>query len=73
MTDEQLIYSVAKLNEMQLVTGGNAKLQGIGVITSARAKNNYDFLVTANLLDPAKMPLAGAYLPEMSNFMGSVH
>lgn len=67
MTDEQLAYSVAKLNEMQLVTGGDAKQQGIGVITAARAKASYDFLVTANLLDPAKMPLAGAYLPEMSN------
>ena len=64
MTDDQLSYSVAKLKETGLVTGGDAATLGIGVITDARAKASYDFLVGAKLLDPAKVPLAKAYTTE---------
>jgi NitT/TauT family transport system substrate-binding protein len=58
MTDDQLAYSVAKLKEMGMVTGGDAATMGIGVITDARAKASYDFLVAAKLLDPAKVEIA---------------
>ena len=61
MTDEQLAYSVAKLKEMGMVTGGDAATQGIGVITSARETASYDFLVANKLLDPAKVKLADTY------------
>lgn len=61
MTDEQLAYSVAKLKELGMVTGGDAATQGIGTITDARAKASYDFLVSAKLLDPAKTELAKTY------------
>jgi NitT/TauT family transport system substrate-binding protein len=61
MTDDQLAYSVTKIKEMGLVTGGDAATQGIGVITDARAKASYDFLVGAKLLDPAKVTLASTY------------
>ena len=61
MTDEQLAYSVAKLKELGMVTGGDAATQGIGTITDARAKASYDFLVSAKLLDPAKTDLAKTY------------
>jgi NitT/TauT family transport system substrate-binding protein len=61
MTDEQLAYSVAKLKEMGIVTGGDAAKLGIGVMNDARAKANYDFLVDNKLLDPAKVDLAEAY------------
>ena len=64
MTDEQLAYSVAKLKEMGMVTGGDASALGIGVLTDARAKASYDFLVAAKLLDPAKVPLAATYRTE---------
>ena len=47
MTDEQLAYSVAKLKEMGIVTSGDAARGGIGIITDARAKASYDFLVSA--------------------------
>ena len=64
MTDDQLAYSVAKLKEMGMITGGDAAKLGIGVITDARAKASYDFLVTAKLLDPSKVELAKTYTTE---------
>ena len=64
MTDDQLAYSVAKLKEMGMVTGGDAARLGIGVMTDARAKASYDFLVSAKLLDPSKVELAKTYTTE---------
>jgi len=64
MTDDQLAYSVAKLKEMGMITGGDAATQGIGVMTDARAKASYDFLVASKLLDPAKIELAKTYTTE---------
>ena len=64
MTDEQLAYSVAKLKEMGIVTSGDAARGGIGVITDARAKASYDFLVSAKLIDPSKVELAKTYSTE---------
>lgn len=64
MTDDQLAYSVAKLKEMGMITGGDAAKLGIGVITDARAKASYDFLVASKLLDPAKIELAKTYTTE---------
>ncbi len=64
MTDDQLAYSVAKLKEMGMITGGDAAKLGIGVITDARSKASYDFLVSAKLLDPAKVELSKTYTTE---------
>lgn len=64
MTDEQLAYGLSKIKEMGLVASGDAATQGIGIITDARAKASYDFLVGAKLLDPAKVPLASTYTTE---------
>ncbi|MBC7391922.1 NitT/TauT family transport system substrate-binding protein [Variovorax sp. GrIS 2.14] len=61
MTDDQLAYSVAKLKEMGMVTGGDAATMGIGVITDVRAKASYDFLVSTKLLDPTKVELSKTY------------
>ena len=61
MTDEQLSYSVTKLKEMGMLTGGDAAKLGIGAMTEARAKASYDFLVSAKLIDPAKVDMAKAY------------
>jgi NitT/TauT family transport system substrate-binding protein len=61
MTDEQLAYSVNKLKEMGMVTGGDASKMGIGVMTDARAKASYDFLVSAKLIDPAKVEMGKSY------------
>jgi NitT/TauT family transport system substrate-binding protein len=64
MTDEQLAYSVAKLKEGGLVTGGDAAALGIGTITNRRMKASYDFMVAAKLLDPAKIVLSQSYSTE---------
>jgi NitT/TauT family transport system substrate-binding protein len=64
MTDEQLAYSLAKLKEMGIVTSGDAQRQGIGVITDARAKASWDFLVSAKLVDPAKLDFSKTYSTE---------
>ena len=61
MTDEQLAYSVGKLKEMGMVTGGDAAKLGIGAMTEARVKASYDFLVSAKLIDPAKVKQSDAY------------
>ena len=64
MTDDQLAYSVAKLKETGLVTGGDATKLGIGVMTEARLKASYDFLVTSKLIDPSKVELTKTYTTE---------
>ncbi len=64
MTDDQLAYSVAKLKETGLVTGGDAGKLGIGIMTEPRLKASYDFLVSAKLIDPAKVDLAKTYTTE---------
>jgi NitT/TauT family transport system substrate-binding protein len=61
MTDEQLAYSVARLNETGMVSGGDAATLGIGIMTDARAKASYDFMVSAKLLDPAKVDVSTTY------------
>ena len=61
MTDDQLSYSVAKLKELGMVTGGDAAKLGIGIMTDVRAKASYDFLVSAKLIDPAKVDMAKSY------------
>lgn len=55
MTDEQLAYSVAKLKELEMITGGDAKRDGIGTIREARLKAGYDLMVDAKVIDPAKV------------------
>jgi len=47
-----------------MVTGGDAAKLGVGIITDARAKLSYDFLVSAKLIDPAKVKLADTYTTE---------
>ncbi len=64
MTDDQLAYSVAKMKETGLVSGGDAAKLGIGIMTEARLKASYDFLVTSKLIDPAKVELSKTYTTE---------
>jgi NitT/TauT family transport system substrate-binding protein len=64
MTDDQLAYSLAKLKESGMIAGGDAAKLGIGIITDVRAKASYDFMVSAKLLDPAKVKLTDTYTTE---------
>ncbi|MBP7566574.1 MAG: ABC transporter substrate-binding protein [Burkholderiaceae bacterium] len=61
MTDDQLNHSVAKLKEMGIVTSGDAQKLGIGIMSDARMKQNYEFLVSQNLIDPTKIKIEQAY------------
>ena len=64
MTDGQLEFSVRKMKEAGLVTSGDARRLGIGIITDARVKASYDFLVASRLIDPAKVDLGSTYTTE---------
>jgi NitT/TauT family transport system substrate-binding protein len=61
MTDEQLKFAMTQMNKYELVTGGDAKTQGLGIITEARLKKSYDMLVSNQLIDAAKVPLNETY------------
>jgi len=61
MTDDQLAHSVAEMKKMGIVGSGDAAKGGIGIMTEARMKANYDFLVGQKFIDPAKVDIAKAY------------
>ena len=52
MTDAQIAFAIDKLKQIKAIDGGDAATGGIGIMTAARWKQTYDFLVAANLLDP---------------------
>ena len=64
MTDEQLAYSVGKLRELGVVTSGDAKTMGIGIMTEARLKASYDLMVSSGVVDAAKVDLSKTYTTE---------
>jgi NitT/TauT family transport system substrate-binding protein len=50
MSDGQIAFGIKRLNELQIVDGGDAKTMGIGIMTEARWKQTYDLMVTSDLL-----------------------
>jgi NitT/TauT family transport system substrate-binding protein len=51
MSDEQIAYGIKRMNELKVVDGGDATTMGIGVMTEARWKATYDFMVGGGLLE----------------------
>ena len=51
MTDEQIAFGIKRMNELKVVEGGDAATMGIGVMTDARWKATYNFMVDGGLLD----------------------
>ena len=51
MSDEQIAYGIAKMQEYGLVTGGDAATRGIGVMTDARWAKIHEFMLEAGLVD----------------------
>jgi NitT/TauT family transport system substrate-binding protein len=49
MTDAQLAYSIARLKEHGVVTGGDAQTMGIGAMTDERWKRTFDFMVQTGM------------------------
>jgi len=51
MGDEQIAFGIKRMNELKVLDGGDAATMGIGIMTEARWKATYDFLVGEGLLD----------------------
>jgi NitT/TauT family transport system substrate-binding protein len=52
MDDEQIAFAIKRMKELKVFDGGDATRLGAGVITEARWKATYDFMVQAGLLKP---------------------
>jgi NitT/TauT family transport system substrate-binding protein len=52
MSDEQIAFAIEQLKALKALDGGDAQTMGIGIITEARWKATYDFMVSAGLLKP---------------------
>jgi NitT/TauT family transport system substrate-binding protein len=51
MSDAQIAFGIKRMKELKVVDSGDAATMGIGVMTDARWKATYDFMVDAGLLD----------------------
>ncbi|MER4552853.1 ABC transporter substrate-binding protein [Klebsiella pneumoniae] len=65
MGAEQIAFGIAQMKQYQLVTGGDAKSGGIGIITEPRLKKTWDMLVKNKLIDASKVPFEQTYTLEM--------
>jgi NitT/TauT family transport system substrate-binding protein len=45
MSDAQIAFGIKRMNELQMVDGGDAKTMGIGIMTEQRWKATYDLMV----------------------------
>ena len=52
MSDEQIAFGIEQLKALKVLDGGDAQTLGIGIITEARWKVTYDYMVSAGLLKP---------------------
>ena len=52
MPDDQIAFGIKRLKELKVLDGGDAAKHGIGVITEARWKKTFDYMVSAGLLKP---------------------
>lgn len=63
MTDDRIDFAIKTMKEIKLLDGGAAATQGIGIITEARWRATYDFLVKSDLL-PAATDWKSAFTTE---------
>jgi NitT/TauT family transport system substrate-binding protein len=61
MTDDAIVVAIKLLNSEGIVFGGDAAKLGVGIITDARMKATYDFMVASKLLDGSKVDLGKTY------------
>jgi NitT/TauT family transport system substrate-binding protein len=52
MSEEQIAFGVEQLRALKVLDGGDAQTLGIGMMTEARWKATYDFMVAGGLLKP---------------------
>ena len=48
--DAQIAFGIKRMKELHIVDGGDAKTAGIGIMTDARWKADYDLMVSSGLL-----------------------
>lgn len=63
MTQEQIDFGLRKMKEYELVTGGDARTMGIGVMTDERWQQIFDFMVNVGLIS-ADLDLSQVYTLE---------
>jgi NitT/TauT family transport system substrate-binding protein len=52
MTDPQIEFAIEQLKALKVLDGGDAAIMGIGIMTEARWKATYEYMVAAGLLKP---------------------
>jgi NitT/TauT family transport system substrate-binding protein len=52
MSDAQIAFGIEQLKALKVLDGGDAATMGIGIMTDARWKATYDYMVVAGLLKP---------------------
>jgi NitT/TauT family transport system substrate-binding protein len=52
MSSEQIAFAIEQLKLLKAIDGGDAQTLGIGIVTEARWKATYDYMVSAGLLKP---------------------
>jgi NitT/TauT family transport system substrate-binding protein len=52
MSDAQIAFGIEQLKALKVLDGGDAATMGIGIMTDARWKATYDYMVAAGLLKP---------------------
>jgi NitT/TauT family transport system substrate-binding protein len=52
MPDEQIAFGIEQMKVLKVIDGGDAEKMGIGVMTEARWKATYDYMVSSGLLKP---------------------
>jgi NitT/TauT family transport system substrate-binding protein len=52
MSDAQIAFAIEQLGALKVLDGGDAASMGIGIMTEARWKATYEFMVAAGLLKP---------------------
>lgn len=52
MSDAQIAFGIKKMKELKVLDGGDAATKGVGIMSEARWKQTYDYLVDAGLLKP---------------------
>jgi NitT/TauT family transport system substrate-binding protein len=52
MSYEQIAFAIEQLKALKALEGGDAEKLGIGIVTEARWKATYDYMVAAGLLKP---------------------
>jgi NitT/TauT family transport system substrate-binding protein len=65
MGADQITFGIAQIKKYELVTGGDARTGGIGIITEPRLKKTWDMLVKNKLIDADKVPFEQTYTLDM--------